>query len=201
MPFIYQIKNVYNDKIYIGSTKNTTKRMQSHFCYAKMGKGRASGLHAFMREKNYEGFTLEILKEIESTDKIDRFQAEEDAMMEKIGNGIPLFNINRAFIHPSIREEYWNKIRQEKCKVLRRTDPSYRAKCAAYDHARWMLKKEDEIWHSKRNEQKRAYYKKKREDPEYSEKERERNKLRMREKRKKLRQEAASETERPPREA
>ena len=61
MRYVYVIKNLVNGKVYVGQTKNLTKRKRKHFGVAKSGDKRP--LYAAIRKYGKESFLFEILEE------------------------------------------------------------------------------------------------------------------------------------------
>jgi group I intron endonuclease len=58
---IYQIRNIVNNHIYIGSAKNFKTRWNTHLCNLRKGKHHSSHLQKAFRKYGEENFIFEIL--------------------------------------------------------------------------------------------------------------------------------------------
>jgi len=121
---IYKITNSVNDKVYVGSTRNTLrKRMDGHRTDAR--KNKPKRLSQFMREIGIENFNIELIKEIQvPNSKLARIQEQielwkipTEQRLNSIRAHIPNINIptnierkranRRAFYHKNKHDPEW----------------------------------------------------------------------------------------------
>jgi group I intron endonuclease len=77
-PVIYKIRNVVNQKFYVGSTGNTRERFRCHRNRLRKNKHRCQHLQAAWNKYGEECFIFEI---IEHVDSIDKLQAAENVWL------------------------------------------------------------------------------------------------------------------------
>lgn len=83
---IYQIRNLINEKIYIGSAKSLPKRKNIHFCELKNGKHHSVKLQRAFNKYGEENFVFEVIEFVEDKSKlleceqywIDRFNSSKE---------------------------------------------------------------------------------------------------------------------------
>lgn len=75
---IYSIKNVKNNKIYIGSSNNIEKRIKDHFRNLKNNKHSNQYLQNAYNKYGNESFIFEILEVFEDINKYDLLKIESD---------------------------------------------------------------------------------------------------------------------------
>lgn len=63
MRYVYVIRNLINEKVYVGQTKSPVSRKAQHFCGAR--KGNDKPLYRSIRKHGEENFVFEILEECE----------------------------------------------------------------------------------------------------------------------------------------
>lgn len=92
--FIYVIKE--NKKVlYVGSTQNFERRKRQHFKEDRKEKMQA--IHKYMRSKNNEGFSVEVIKEVQ-VNNVKELQRIEKRFIDKfdtVNNGFNLHNGTR----------------------------------------------------------------------------------------------------------
>lgn len=82
-PVIYRIRNVVNQKFYVGSTINMKERTRTHRNRLRRGIHHATHLQAAWNKYGEECFKFEVIEEVAS---IDALQATEDAWLaEHVG--------------------------------------------------------------------------------------------------------------------
>lgn len=85
-PVIYKIRNVVNQKFYVGSTGNTRERFRCHRNRLRKNKHHCQHLQAAWNKYGEECFIFEIVEHVES---IDRLQAAENVWLaEWVGKPI-----------------------------------------------------------------------------------------------------------------
>ena len=78
---IYQIRNLVNGKVYIGSTINLNKRKLKHFNLLKNNKHDNSHLQSSFNKHSEQNFIFEVIEEVqEKTNLIEREQFYLDAL-------------------------------------------------------------------------------------------------------------------------
>lgn len=111
---IYQIRNIVNNKIYIGSTKDLYTRKRSHFYDLDKNKHRNSHLQKSYRKYGKENFVFEIIEFCTIENQINNEQYWLDELKQKF----ECYNIQpkagRIEITEEIREKMkgkvvWNK--------------------------------------------------------------------------------------------
>lgn len=78
MTGIYSIKNLVNNKIYIGSSNNITTRINQHFNNLKNNKHNNKHLQSSYNKNGVENFSYEILEVFENIDRNELFKIEAD---------------------------------------------------------------------------------------------------------------------------
>jgi group I intron endonuclease len=85
-PVIYKIRNVVNQKFYVGSTGNTRERFRCHRNRLRKNKHHCQHLQAAWNNYGEECFIFEVIEHVES---IDRLQAAENVWLaEWVGKPI-----------------------------------------------------------------------------------------------------------------
>ena len=85
-PVIYKIRNVVNQKFYVGSTGNTRERFRCHRNRLRKNKHHCQHLQAAWNKYGEECFIFEVIEHVES---IDRLQAAENVWLaEWVGKPI-----------------------------------------------------------------------------------------------------------------
>lgn len=83
-PVIYRIRNVTDQKFYVGSTINVKERFRTHRNKLRNGKHHTPHLQAAWNKYGEECFVFEVVEEVRS---VDLLQAAEDVWLEKyVGN-------------------------------------------------------------------------------------------------------------------
>ena len=72
MQAIYQIKNITNGKIYIGSTNNINKRWNNHRCKLRKGEHENSYLQLAWKKYGEDAFEFSLLEEVTDQNRIER---------------------------------------------------------------------------------------------------------------------------------
>lgn len=105
---IYKIKNIVNNKIYIGSSNNIHKRKNEHFSALKNGTHCNSHLQ---RAYNFYGENNFIFEIIEACEEIDLLKVEQKYLDEYFDNGINCYNENPIANKPPSQKGKtpWNK--------------------------------------------------------------------------------------------
>lgn len=102
--FIYQIRNIINNKRYIGSTVNADQRYKWHKYSLNAGAHHSVALQNAWNKYGQNNFVFEILREIPFCDLL----LEEQKEINKYILGIDIYNCNPLAISPPIQ-------RGEKC--------------------------------------------------------------------------------------
>lgn len=82
-PVIYKIRNIVNQKFYVGSTINTKERFRTHRNRLRKGKHHAKHLQAAWNKYGEECFIFEIVEEISCVEKLR--PAEDVWLAEHVG--------------------------------------------------------------------------------------------------------------------
>lgn len=105
---IYKIKNIINNKIYIGSSNNIYKRKNEHFSALKNGSHCNAHLQ---RAYNFYGENNFIFEIIETCNEIDLLKVEQKYLDKYFDNGISCYNENPIANKPPSQKGKipWNK--------------------------------------------------------------------------------------------
>lgn len=105
---IYKIKNIINNKIYIGSSNNVYKRKNEHFLALKNGSHCNAHLQ---RAYNFYGENNFIFEIIETCNEIDLLKVEQKYLDKYFDNGISCYNENPIANKPPSQKGKtpWNK--------------------------------------------------------------------------------------------
>lgn len=79
-PVIYRIRNVVNQKFYVGSTVNSKERFRTHRNKLRSGKHHTPHLQAAWSKYGEECFVFEIVEEVDS---VEALQSAEDCWLEQ----------------------------------------------------------------------------------------------------------------------
>ena len=79
-PVIYRIRNVVNQKFYVGSTTNSKERFRTHRNKLRSGKHHTPHLQAAWTKYGEECFVFEVVEEVDS---VASLQAAEDRWLEQ----------------------------------------------------------------------------------------------------------------------
>ena len=82
-PVIYRIRNVVNQKFYVGSTINMKERTRTHRNRLRRGRHHATHLQAAWNKYGEECFVFEVVEEVGSVDDLQR--AEDVWLVEHVG--------------------------------------------------------------------------------------------------------------------
>lgn len=82
-PVIYKIRNVVNQKFYVGSTINMKERARTHRNRLRRGKHHATHLQAAWNKYGEECFVFEVVEEVGSIDELQ--DAEDVWLAEHVG--------------------------------------------------------------------------------------------------------------------
>lgn len=85
-PGVYQIKNLVNNKIYIGSAKNFSTRFSQHIKSLQNNKHQNKHLQYAFNKDGSDNFLFEVLEVLEDSIKEYRFQIEQEYIDEYIKN-------------------------------------------------------------------------------------------------------------------
>ena len=86
---LYEIRNLVNDKVYVGITRNTlAQRYRGH---KHSSKTRMTPLYCAMRKHGFDNFRIELLSEYETTEELE--SAEFNKIKEYREQGIELYNV------------------------------------------------------------------------------------------------------------
>ena len=101
---LYKITCSCCDKIYVGSTKQSTlsKRINGH--RAACNQGRTSKLYIHMKEQGFDKFTIQLLEAVEVVDVDEQRKLENDKIeeLDTINNGL---NEKRAYRSLEVRKQ------------------------------------------------------------------------------------------------
>lgn len=128
---IYGIKNIYDNKIYIGSAKNFRTRKNSHLHCLRKNKHHSQYLQNAYNKYGEESFEFIILEVLCLFDKKVALE-KENSWIQHYESAINGYNIqkiacsNGKYLQP-VREDTKRKI-SESLKIVTRT-PEYREKC------------------------------------------------------------------------
>jgi len=144
---LYKITCSCCDKLYVGSTKQSTlsKRMSGHRTCCN--QGRKYKLYEHMREQGFDKFTIQLLEAVEVADTDEQRKLENDKITEldTINNG---FNHRRAYTSLEVKKQLKKKSDAKYNKNNRATinkmvqkyranlPKSYVCKCCNYSTAR-----------------------------------------------------------------
>ncbi len=81
---VYQIKNLVNGKIFIGSAKNLPARINRHKFELKFGSEGIAGLQSDYNKYGEENFSFEIIDELKPKDDPGYNYAEDIAVLEQL---------------------------------------------------------------------------------------------------------------------
>lgn len=109
---IYQIRNIINDKIYIGKSINLINRKSQHFLNLRKNTHKNFKLQGSVNKHGIDNFVFEILE------KCDDIDTKEINYINKFNTCKTGYNISSAVQHMS---EKWIT----KLKYLRKNDPKY----------------------------------------------------------------------------
>ena len=115
---IYQIRNLVNDKIYIGSTENLLIRKKYHFYTLKKLIHRNNKLQNSYNKYGKENFIFEVIEFVEDTDKlleIEQYWIDKLNIVEKGYNIQPI--AGKIHITDEIRKKMSGKIPWNKGKT------------------------------------------------------------------------------------
>ena len=104
MKVIYQIKNLLNGKLYIGSTKNFKRRKTSHIKKLNARNSGCTGIQNAWNKYGQENFIFEILEEV--PDEVDMIYREEQLILLHNTNGINGYNIQLPYTMGSRETSY-----------------------------------------------------------------------------------------------
>lgn len=118
MRYVYVLRNLVNDKVYVGQTKNPCQRKSAYFFNAR--KGSDKPLYRSIRKHGEENFLFEIIEECEDTliNKKERYWVSHyDSFNSKNGYNLISGGNQRTEMSQQIREKPVQKI-DEKGNVL-----------------------------------------------------------------------------------
>lgn len=92
-PVIYKIRNVVNDKFYVGSTNDTRERFRCHRRRLRSGKHHSQYLQNAWNKYGEDCFRFEIVEEVDSQDKL---QAAEDVWLSAHVGKRYCYNVGRC---------------------------------------------------------------------------------------------------------
>lgn len=111
---IYCIRNIINNKVYIGKSINLLKRKTSHFSNLKQNKHKNFKLQGSINKYGIDKFIFEILEYCDNKD----IDLKEIEYINKYNSSIKGYNIHSDIQHHS--EEWLNKLRH-----LRKSDSRF----------------------------------------------------------------------------
>ena len=115
---IYSIKNVINNKEYIGSSRNLYNRLHEHFHNLKNNKSHNSHLQNAWNKYGEDNFKFEILEIISDIEKIENLTEllikKEESYIIKMNSNNRLFGYNSRVICNSSLGIKWTKEQKDK---------------------------------------------------------------------------------------
>lgn len=89
-PVIYKIRNVVNQKFYVGSTINMKERTRTHRNKLRAGKHHTPHLQAAWNKYGEECFVFEVVEEVNS---VEELQPAEDRWLEQYVGQLDCYNV------------------------------------------------------------------------------------------------------------
>lgn len=111
---VYQIKNLLDGKLYIGSSKNIIRRWKEHFRDIKLRRHKNKYLQRSVLKYGYDNFECSILKETSEEKRI----VEEQKIINGLSNEQKIYNIALNVLELSINNFKW-KSDLQRIKVAR----------------------------------------------------------------------------------
>lgn len=113
---VYQIRNVINNKIYIGSSKNIYKRWKTHISRLKYNKHCNSYLQSAWNKYGEDNFEFSILEEVNNLDELKNLeQYYIDTLQPFEDRGYNLCKSTKSYMFErKMPDEWYKKIKQKK---------------------------------------------------------------------------------------